>query len=195
MALFGKDDRMQRPEDSRPFVVGGPTHASEAPTGDPTAQAHLGKGSRIEGKLTFEGSVQIDGQVEGDIEAQDSITVGETAVVTAQISAGTIVLKGKVTGDLVARKRVELRAPAKLIGNITTPRRSPSFRRRSGSPTHCGCQPKPSTNRCRRLSLVNVLRAVPGPKCSDAAPLLTRAVWFVALNPNVDVETHAHVSP
>ena len=36
-------------------------------------------------------------------------------------SAGTIVLKGKVSGDLIARKRVELRAPAKLIGNITTP--------------------------------------------------------------------------
>jgi cytoskeletal protein CcmA (bactofilin family) len=121
MALFGKDDRMQRPEDSRPFVVGGPTHSSEAPAGDPTAQAHLGKGSRIEGKLTFEGSVQIDGQVEGDIEAQDSIVVGESAVVNAQISAGTIVLKGKVTGDLIARKRVELRAPAKLSGNITTP--------------------------------------------------------------------------
>ena len=34
MALFGKDDRMQRPEDARPFVVGGPTHSSEAPTGD-----------------------------------------------------------------------------------------------------------------------------------------------------------------
>jgi len=63
MALFGKDDRMQRPEDARPFVVGGPSHG-EAAAGDPTAQAHLGKGSRIEGRLTFEGSVQIDGQVE-----------------------------------------------------------------------------------------------------------------------------------
>jgi len=120
MALFGKDDRMQRPEDARPFVVGGPAHA-EAPAGDVTAQAHLGKGSRVEGRLTFEGSVQIDGQVEGDIEAQDSIIVGESAVVNAQINAGTVIVKGKVTGDIVARKRVELRAPAKLLGNITTP--------------------------------------------------------------------------
>lgn len=121
MALFSKDDRMQRPEDVRPPVVGTPTRGSDAATSEASVQAHLGKGSRVEGKLTFEGSVQIDGQVEGEIEAQDSVIIGETAVVTAQVSAGTIVVKGKVTGDIIARKRVELRAPARLIGNITTP--------------------------------------------------------------------------
>ena len=119
MALFGKDDRMQRPEDMP--IVGASARASDVSHAEPAVQAHLGKGSRVEGKLTFEGSVQIDGQVEGEIEAQDSVIIGESAVVNAQISAGTIVLKGKVTGDIVARKRVELRAPAKLVGNITTP--------------------------------------------------------------------------
>jgi cytoskeletal protein CcmA (bactofilin family) len=119
MALFGKDDRMQRPEDLP--VVGVSTRTGDAAPSEMPVQAHLGKGSRIEGKLTFEGSVQIDGQVEGEVEAQDSVIVGESAVLNAQISAGTIVIKGKVTGDITARKRVELRAPAKLVGNITTP--------------------------------------------------------------------------
>ena len=121
MALFGKDDKMQRPDDVRATIVGATPHGNDAAASSAAAQAHLGKGSRVEGKLTFEGSVQIDGQVEGEIEAQDSVIIGETAVVNAQISAGTIVVKGKVTGDIVARKRVELRAPAKLIGNLTTP--------------------------------------------------------------------------
>src|SRR5437867_3331207 len=103
MALFGKDDRMQRPEDARPFVVGVPTPSNDAPKSEASAHAHLGKGSRVEGKLTFEGTVQIDGQVEGEIEAQDSVIIGETAVINAHISAGTIVVKGKVNGDLVAR--------------------------------------------------------------------------------------------
>jgi len=91
------------------------------PRSDEPVQAHLGKGSRIEGKLTFEGSVKIDGHVEGEIQAQHAVIVGETAVINAQICADTIVLKGKVTGDITARKQVELRGPAKLTGNITTP--------------------------------------------------------------------------
>jgi cytoskeletal protein CcmA (bactofilin family) len=121
MALFSKDDKMQRPEDVRSPVVGTSTRGTDTATSEASVQAHLGKGSRVEGKLTFEGSVQIDGQVEGEIEAQDSVIIGETALVNAQVNAGTIVVTGKVTGDIIARKRVELRAPAKLIGNITSP--------------------------------------------------------------------------
>ena len=121
MALFGKDDKMQRPEDVSPPAAPTSTRGTSAVSDGSLPQAHLGKGSRVEGKLTFEGSVQIDGQVEGEIEAQDSVIIGETAVLNAQVVAGTIVVKGKVNGDMVARKRVELRAPAKLTGNISTP--------------------------------------------------------------------------
>jgi cytoskeletal protein CcmA (bactofilin family) len=69
----------------------------------------------------FEGSVKIDGHVEGDIQAQQTVIIGENASIAAQITAETVVIKGKVTGDISARKLVELRAPARLIGNITTP--------------------------------------------------------------------------
>ena len=93
----------------------------ESPRSEEAVQAHLGKGSRVEGKLTFEGSVKIDGYVEGEIQAQQAVIVGETAVINAQICADTIVVKGKITGDITARKQVELRGPAKLTGNITTP--------------------------------------------------------------------------
>lgn len=121
MALFGKDDKVQRPDDVRPFVVGAPQRALEAPQSDESVQTNLGKGSRIEGKLTFEGSVRIDGHIEGELEAQETIIIGDTAVINAHISAGTVIVKGKVTGDVSGRKRVELRAPGKLFGNITTP--------------------------------------------------------------------------
>lgn len=121
MALFGKDERGQRPEPMRPMTTT-PERPIESPRVlDEEAQAHLGKGSRVEGKLTFEGNVKIDGQVEGEIHAQRSVVIGDGAVITAQISAETIIVKGKVTGDITARKQVELRAPAKLVGNITTP--------------------------------------------------------------------------
>jgi len=88
---------------------------------DGDIQAYLGKGSRVSGKLNFEGTVRVDGQVEGEIAAQDTLIVGERAVVTAQISGTTIIIRGKVTGDINARKRVEIRAPGRLFGNIVTP--------------------------------------------------------------------------
>lgn len=121
MALFGKDEKVQRPDDVRPFVVGSPVRSGEALQNEEAVQAHLGKGSRIEGKLTFESSVRIDGTVEGEIQAQQAVIVGEGAVINAHINAETIVIKGKVTGDITARRQVELRGPGRLVGNITTP--------------------------------------------------------------------------
>src|SRR5262245_60263906 len=117
MALFVKEDKTQKFDD-------GPT-AAPTPTATMTSardvQAHLGHGSRVEGKLTFEGSVRIDGQVEGEISAQDMVIIGEGAGLTAQISANTVVVQGRITGDITARKRVELKAPAVVSGNISTP--------------------------------------------------------------------------
>jgi len=120
MALFTKDDKAQRPDAVRPPVTS-PTRLTEGSQSEESVQAHLGKGSRVEGRLTFEGSVKIDGTVEGEIDAQDAVIIGDGAVISAQIRAETIVIKGKVTGDIVARKRVELRAPGRLVGNIVTP--------------------------------------------------------------------------
>jgi len=91
--------------------------------GDETGatSAFLGKGSRVSGKLVFEGAVRIEGQVEGEITAQDTLTIGDSAIVNAQINGVSVVVHGKVTGDIVARKRLEIRAPGKVFGNISAP--------------------------------------------------------------------------
>lgn len=116
MALFVKDDKTQKSDDVLPAAA---PAASAANMRD--VQAHLGQGSRVEGKLTFDGSVRIDGQIDGEIHAQETVILGEHADVTAQIVANTIIVQGRVTGDLTARKRVELKAPASVAGNISTP--------------------------------------------------------------------------
>jgi cytoskeletal protein CcmA (bactofilin family) len=85
------------------------------------SNAFLGKGSRVVGKLSFEGPVRIEGHVEGEITAQDALTIGESAVVNAQIVGNTVAIQGRVTGDVTARKRLEIRAPGKLYGNISSP--------------------------------------------------------------------------
>jgi cytoskeletal protein CcmA (bactofilin family) len=119
MALFVKDDKTQKSDDGTPLAP--PSTFPTAPSGKLDVQAHLGQGSRVEGKLTFEGSVRIDGQVEGEISAQDTVIIGDSAELTAQIHANTVVVHGRVNGDITARKRVELNAPATVVGNISTP--------------------------------------------------------------------------
>jgi len=81
----------------------------------------LGKGSEFDGKLTFEGTVRIDGKLTGEIFSDDTLVVGEGAQVNAEIQVGVIIVEGNVTGNIRAKRSVELHAPAKVRGNIETP--------------------------------------------------------------------------
>jgi cytoskeletal protein CcmA (bactofilin family) len=83
--------------------------------------ALLGKGSEFEGKLTFEGEVRIDGKYSGQILTKDTLTIGEGARVTADITAGVVVISGVVEGTIRATQLVELHAPARVKGTIETP--------------------------------------------------------------------------
>ena len=88
--------------------------------GEPQKDQYLGKGSRVRGKLNLDETVQVDGNVEGDIFAE-TLILGEAAVVTGQISGDTVVIKGQVTGDINARARVEICVSGKLHGNVVAP--------------------------------------------------------------------------
>ena len=83
--------------------------------------ALLGRGSEFEGKLTFEGTVRIDGKFNGTILTDDTLVVGEGAKVSAEVTCGTIIVHGEVVGNIRARGAVELHQPARVRGNIETP--------------------------------------------------------------------------
>jgi cytoskeletal protein CcmA (bactofilin family) len=85
------------------------------------ARAYLDQGSKVSGKLSFEGPARVDGQIDGEITAKDSLMIGESAVVTAQIKAASIIVAGKVSGDITASQRIEIRPSAKVLGNLTAP--------------------------------------------------------------------------
>jgi cytoskeletal protein CcmA (bactofilin family) len=83
---------------------------------------YLYKGSRVTGQLTFQGSARIEGNVDGEIQCHGTLTIGERAEVRAKISGDVIVIRGKVEGNVVAKEKVELVAPARVFGDIDTPR-------------------------------------------------------------------------
>ena len=95
------------------------SRASASPAAE--GRACLDRGSKITGKVVFEGAARIEGEVDGEINAKDSLVIGESAVITAQIRAASVSVAGKVSGDIVATQRIEIRPNAKVSGNITAP--------------------------------------------------------------------------
>ncbi len=115
------------PEPAAPVLAAVTKPASPAPEVAPSPSTvglvgYLYKGSRVSGQLSFQGPARIDGVVDGEIHCQATLTIGEGAEVRAKISGQTVVIRGKVEGNVTAKEKVELLAPARLIGNIKAPR-------------------------------------------------------------------------
>ncbi len=83
--------------------------------------ALLGKGSEFEGKLTFEGQVRVEGKFSGQIMTKDTLVIGEGARVSAEITAGTVIVNGWVEGNIKASQLIELHQPGRIKGNLETP--------------------------------------------------------------------------
>ena len=83
--------------------------------------AFVGKGVEFKGTITYSGTVRIDGYLDGEIHTDGVVLIGEEAVIQAKITAGTVVCKGKVTGDVIAKECVKLRAPAVINGSVKAP--------------------------------------------------------------------------
>ena len=94
---------------------------SNRPSGLPAdLGAYLGPGTKINGKLTFDGQATIDGEVDGEIVSQGQVTVGQQAIVKGKVSAVSILVQGKVMADIVAEKKLEIQPPGSVVGDVTT---------------------------------------------------------------------------
>jgi len=83
-------------------------------------ESWIGKGTKISGKLNFRQPARIEGEAEGEITG-DEIVIAPGAVVTARIAAVRLTIGGSVSGEIIARDRVELLSTARLRCNVTTP--------------------------------------------------------------------------
>ena len=84
-------------------------------------KAYLGEDTVFSGTLTFNGAVRIDGKMDGQINTDDTLIVGENGVLEADINAGTVICRGKIKGTINASKRIEIHTNSEVVGNISAP--------------------------------------------------------------------------
>ena len=84
-------------------------------------KAYLGPDALFKGTLSFEGTVRIDGKFEGVVSTKDTLVIGETGNMQADLEVGTLVCKGNLNGTVVASKKIEMHPASKITGNIQTP--------------------------------------------------------------------------
>ena len=82
----------------------------------------IGKDAVIEGKVVVKQSIRVDGRVKGEVEASDTVTVGNTGEVEGNIKAKNVVVGGKVQGSLESSGKVTLEASSILRGDLTASR-------------------------------------------------------------------------
>ena len=88
---------------------------------DTEIKAYMGEDTVFNGLLNYSGTVRIDGKFEGQVITEDTLIIGETGHLMAEISAGTIICMGYVEGNLMASQKIEIHSTSKVVGNIKSP--------------------------------------------------------------------------
>ncbi len=78
----------------------------------------ISNGVKIEGTVTTNGNIRVDGEIKGDIISENNITVGESGSVNGKINASIISIGGTVTGSLEAKEKLTLTSRGKINGDI-----------------------------------------------------------------------------
>ena|SRR5438128_474649 len=105
--------------ESAPVETDGQTDAKR----DGTKKFTLGPNDSLEGKLTYSGSMTVDGgHAEGEFRIGGNIEIGNGTVVKALLEASNVTIKGEVEGKLTARDKLTLGKSAKLNGDVQAKR-------------------------------------------------------------------------
>ena len=77
----------------------------------------LSKEVKIEGDIQGNEDLQVDGQLKGSIKLAGDIFVGPTGTIEADVEAENVVVQGQITGNVLARKQLQIQSSGKLLGD------------------------------------------------------------------------------
>jgi cytoskeletal protein CcmA (bactofilin family) len=107
-----------RGRDTGEFQTSPIVSASPEPGG---LTAFIDQGSSFEGKLSFKDTVRIDGHFSGQITSENTLVVGESGLIEADIRSQSVIVSGTIHGNVMAMKRVILHKSARVDGDVETP--------------------------------------------------------------------------
>ena len=82
----------------------------------------LGHDAGVEGTIEFKGTIRLDGKVKGKIISNGgTVIIGDKAIIEAEISVDTVIVKGSVKGSIAASGHIEAYPPARIVGDIRAP--------------------------------------------------------------------------
>ncbi|MGB0647094.1 MAG: bactofilin family protein [Bradymonadia bacterium] len=86
------------------------------------ANTTIGTSFVIEGEITSEDNIVVQGTVKGKVSTTKPVFVENSATLEADVSADSVEISGQVTGNVSASTRVELKSDAKMVGDVQSPR-------------------------------------------------------------------------
>jgi len=76
----------------------------------------------VKGTVRFTGELTFDGKLDGDISSEGTLNLGDNAVVKGNINANSVVVRGKVNGNIVSREKIDIKTKTELFGDIRAPK-------------------------------------------------------------------------
>lgn len=76
----------------------------------------------LKGTLKFAGELTFDGKLDGDINSDGVLNLGDNAVVKGNLNVNSVVLRGKINGNVTAKEKIEIKAKTELFGDIRSPK-------------------------------------------------------------------------
>jgi cytoskeletal protein CcmA (bactofilin family) len=80
----------------------------------------VGKDSVFTGDMEVKGTLRIDGRIKGRIICDETVSIGATGEVEADIDAKMVIVAGTVIGNIRTSEKIEMQAKAKVMGDVTT---------------------------------------------------------------------------
>ena len=80
----------------------------------------IGEGTILKGDVKVEGSIQVDGEFEGTIDATDTLVIGESGKVDGDVTVANAAIGGRMYGNVFASGKIELQRGSQLLGDIKT---------------------------------------------------------------------------
>jgi cytoskeletal protein CcmA (bactofilin family) len=89
---------------------------------NPDSNNVLNSDVELKGTLRFSGELTFDGKLEGEVQSDGSLHLGDNAVIKGNINVNSVVVRGKVNGNIIAKEKIEVKTKAELFGDIRSAR-------------------------------------------------------------------------